>query len=328
MKKIQKLVVLTICIMMLAVLSLSVSAFAETYADIKICSADVTTGQDKEFTTTVYVEENSAIAGLMMTLTYDEDVVSFVSAKKVDASTVNVIGNEIYVNFTESENVNERVDLVELTFKTNEQIRTGTTTGWLKKLVKSDDESFTYDDNYDFVDVGVVCDFGDIKIRKIGDAYDNKGDGKINVKDASYILQHVAHIITIPDDELIYANAYSADDNADGTPKINVKDASAILQYVAHVKNTLGDRYDVIFYDENGVEIFARSVKAGDSVNKIPAILGSGVWSLSQTEYVAPNFEEITAHTNVYIYVGSTEPLPTTYTVNFDLNGGEGSIDS
>ena len=44
-----------------------------------------------------------------------------------------------------------------------------------------------------FSDLTINATFTPINIRAKGDAYDNKGDGKVNSRDATYILQHAAH---------------------------------------------------------------------------------------------------------------------------------------
>ena len=72
----------------------------------------------------------------------------------------------------------------------------------------------------------------------IGDVYK---DGKINSKDAIYLLQYLAYMVEIDEDYKFIANLYVEDNNADGTPKLNAKDALILLQYLAQMDVKLGE---------------------------------------------------------------------------------------
>lgn len=73
---------------------------------------------------------------------------------------------------------------------------------------------------------------------EVGDIY---VDGAVSTKDAIYLLQYLANMVTIPEEHLFAANTYVGDDKADGTPAINTKDAILLLQYLAKMEVQLGD---------------------------------------------------------------------------------------
>lgn len=72
----------------------------------------------------------------------------------------------------------------------------------------------------------------------IGDAY---SDGKINSKDAIYMLQYLAYIVEIDEESLYIANTYVEDNEANGDIKINSRDALILLQHLALMDVTLGE---------------------------------------------------------------------------------------
>lgn len=72
----------------------------------------------------------------------------------------------------------------------------------------------------------------------IGDVYT---DGKVNSKDAIYMLQYLAYIVEIDEENLYIANAYVEDNEASGGIKINSRDALILLQHLALMDVTLGE---------------------------------------------------------------------------------------
>lgn len=306
-------IILCICILAIACVGISATAFAEdTVGEVVLVNSDFNAVRGQTFTTTISVKEGSNLTGIQVTLKYNSDYVTLDNYERLSASEIKVEGDQITVVYANSVNVAENIDLVELTFVIDEYLVEGVYGDWLVWTNNEDDEAFTTDGYVglkpNYVALSISEDFGDLFIRGVGDVYNNKFDGKINARDASYVLQHVARIATIPQDQLIYANAYE-DYNKDGTPKINARDASMILQYVARIKPTLSNRVNITFNalsdDGSHVKHVAKSVVIGSSLTKIPEVptmsgKTNGRWSLSKTEYVAPDFEEVNEAFAVY----------------------------
>ena len=213
----------------------------------------------EEFTTTICVKENSNLTGFDITLNYSDDFVSLVKYKVRDASEVNIIGTQIEIHFAQAENITDRLNLIDLTFRVDAELSANSYSEWLTWTGNEDDNAFTTlgvsGGRPQYADLDITFDFEPLFIRQMGDAYNNNNDGKVNARDASYILQHAAHMFTMPEIDQNYANVYFADDAADGTPRISARDASLILQYAAHMKGVVLDsRYNVTCHglNENG----------------------------------------------------------------------------
>jgi hypothetical protein len=254
-----------------------------------------------EFETTIFIEEGSNVTGLTITLTYDKQLVTLKDYEELDASEVNVIDNTIIIVYSGADNISEQLDLVKLTFEVEEQIGKGNYDKWLYCAETEDDEAFTTDGfiggEPNYVDLDIQTNFTPINIRAKGDAYDNKGDGKINSRDASYILQHAAHMFTMSRINQYYANVYE-DYDSEGNPKVSARDASLILQYAAHMDVEINDRYEIVFYTLNDnneyIKYITKSIKKGEVLNSIP----ERNWSTSQEEYIEVDFNNITEKSN------------------------------
>lgn len=72
----------------------------------------------------------------------------------------------------------------------------------------------------------------------IGDAY---ADGKINSKDAIFMLQYLAYIAEIDEESLYISNTYVEDNALDGKIKINSRDVLILLQQLALMDVSLGE---------------------------------------------------------------------------------------
>ncbi len=266
----------------------------------------------QEFKTTLFIEEGSNATGLTLTLNYDLKIVKLIDYEIIEASEVNINNNVIIIVYAGTENISEKLDLVELTFIVEEEIGIGQFDDWLYWAKGSEDDAFTTDGfeggTPNYSDLEIQTNFSSIHIREKGDAYDNKGDGKINARDASYILQHASHMFTMNLVDQYYANVYE-DYDANNNPKISARDASLILQYSAHMDVTIDKRCDIIFYvlnDINEYDVYIKkSVKKDNALINIPTIEKEGYeikWSLSSKEYVEVDFSNITTDLKVYAY--------------------------
>ena len=231
-----------------------------------------------EFTTTVFVEEGSNVTGLVITLPYDKELVTLESYKKLEEAEVSISDNNILITYLGTNNIENKLNLIEFTFKVDSQIGEGKH-NW---LFLNEEGSKTLNNEISFTK---------LFIRPMGDVFDNKGDGKVNARDAAMILQHAARMIKLDEVEQAYANVYE-DYNNDGSPKINARDAAMILQYAAKMEVVLSHRYEIVFnvLNDNSeyIEYVKKSIKEGEVLTSIPSVNKEGYevkWSLSDKEY-------------------------------------------
>ena len=319
-----RIILLTIIITML-LLIIPINLKATTNV-LQVSNTTFNAIRGSEFETTIFIEEGSNVTGLTITLTYDKQLVTLKDYEELDASEVNVIDNTIIIVYSGADNISDQLDLVKLTFEVEEQIGKGNYDKWLYWAETEDDEAFTTDGfiggRPNYSDLTINTTFTPINIRAKGDAYDNKGDGKINARDASYILQHAAHMFTMDIVDQYYANVYE-DYDSEGNPKVSARDASLILQYAAHMDVEINDRYEIVFYTLNDnneyIKYITKSIKKGEVINNIPSLDDNHNWSLSSEEYIEVDFNNITSDTNIYAYYEEEPSL----LVTFDLNGGK-----
>ena len=256
--KIVQSIGLVMVVLSLLVIMLSISVSATSQGSITFSCTEFDSVRGETFTTTVYAQEGSNVTGLDLTLTYNSEYVTLESYDVVRASEVNVSGNTIEIHYADADNVTTKLELVELTFSVDDNLAAGLYSDWLVWSNNSEDDAFTTtgfnNGSPQYEDLTIETAFPALFIRQQGDAYNNNYDGKVNARDASYILQHAAHMFTMPTVDQRYANVYTNDNLADGTAKISARDASLILQYAAHMDVTLSDRINVTFYalDESG----------------------------------------------------------------------------
>jgi len=205
----------------------------------------------QNFSTTLYID--TPCTELDFSVSIDQNYATIVAYAWFSSDvTVSEENGIVHVRYSADTPNSGRFDLVELTCLVDEQVGIESTKAWFKVVESGNAE--------------ISC--AEMNIRKLGDVYNNKNDGKINARDASRILQHVARIDALSGNELYYANAYE-DYNADGSPKVNARDASMILQYVARIKDNIEERYSVTFKDAEGNVLALRSVKANETVRPI-----------------------------------------------------------
>lgn len=313
--KIVQSIGLVMVVLSLLVIMLSIGVSATSQGSITFSCTEFDSVRGETFTTTVYAQEGSNVTGLDLTLTYNSEYVTLESYDVVRASEVNVNGNTIEFHYADADNVTTKLELVEITFSVDDNLAAGLYVDWLVWSNNSEDDAFTTtgfnNGTPQYEDLTIETAFPALFIRQQGDAYNNNYDGKVNARDASYILQHAAHMFTMPAVDQRYANVYTNDNLADGTAKISARDASLILQYAAHMDVTLSDRVNVTFYalDESGnytVQV-VKSVKKGSDLTKLPAVLSKGEgkegsWSASAEGFATPNFTNISESFSVYAH--------------------------
>ena len=233
--KILQSISLVVVVLSLLVFMLSTNVSAVSQGSITFSCTEFDSVRGESFTTKVYVQEGSNVTGLDLTLTYNSEYVTLVSYEIVKASEVNVNDNVIQIHYADADNVIAQLELVELVFSVDDNLAEGLYSDWLVWSENSEDDAFTTigfnNGTPQYEDLMIKTAFPALFIRQQGDAYNNNFDGKVNARDASYILQHAAHMFTMPAVDQKYANVYTNDDLADGTAKISARDASLILQY-------------------------------------------------------------------------------------------------
>lgn len=271
-------------------------------------NTEIQTEQGQEFTTTIYLPENSNVIVLEAVLGYDSSAVSLVSSKAYDCVEVNEKNEEIKIAYSAEKNQNEKIDVVDLTFRVNDELAAGS----YDVISVKNAFATTEDENGTAKEYDLTANFNKLSIYGYGDANLN---GRIEAIDVTLVKQHIVKIKELKDLSKKYANAFM-DFEEDGiTPKISSKDAGLILQKVVDKEGiVLGDRVNVTFYDNEGEVYSKKSVKAESELKNIPEtpdIMGleNIRWSLDSEEYVEVDFSKITSDIDVYCIGDKDEKL-------------------
>lgn len=299
-----------------ALAAVSVSGFnvsaADTDVNASLMNTEFQTEQDSEFTTTIYVPENSNITNFQAVLNYNSDYVKLVEAKPYESEAGTILVNEkngkINLSFTGVENQTEKISVVDLTFHVAEDLAANKYEFIsLEKTAFNSASSNT--ESGDQADYAVKSSFSTLDIYDYGDS---NLDGKIKANDVSWLKQYIVKMRDISDLAKKYSNT-NIDFEEDGvTPKINARDALKIQQKVVEMDVTLGDRVNVTFYDKNGDVYAKKSVKAGGSVTNIPGVpeltgYGESSWSLSPDEHVDVDLSEVKTDLEVFAVYGEED---------------------
>ena len=307
------------------------SVSATEQENIHISSTEFQVRQGSEFTTTIYIADNANIIDFEVLLKYDTDKLTLISATEnenikgavvINAQTAGSIG----INYSRtSDNVNKQTMLVDLTFRVDEYLPAGVY------------DCLTVDTNGSYVahrlvnglleEVDFNCEFAPLSIYEIGDVDLNN---KVDIGDATYIRRHLAKLHTLTDFQLLFANAQN-----DGL--VDIADAVALQRNLAKLEvDNYGDRVNVLFCNTDGEILTKKSVQIGANLNTVPDVpllsgYTNGRWSLSKTEYVAPDYTNLTSELTVYaIYEKSISPYMQYYMsqVNNIVNQYNGVITS
>ena len=103
---------------------------AEAAVNASLSNTEFQTAQDQDFTTTIFVPENSNIASFEAVIDYDESAVSFKEYAVCDDSNGTVLVNEkngmLYLSYSATENQTAQINVVDLTFHVNDDLAAGT----------------------------------------------------------------------------------------------------------------------------------------------------------------------------------------------------------
>ena len=224
-----------------------------------------------ELVTSIAATQTAGTGG-HFTLVLDELTASFVSFEAAEGVTVEKNGNEFTVTVTRAVEENEL--LLTLTLKTSDFLASGEHA--FLSLAESETATAT---------------FAPIVIHEIGDV---DGNGTINVLDALLLKQHLVEIVTLDAVQLAYADA-----DPDGV--INILDAMYIEQFIVEIRDTLGDRVEVVFVTET--EDVTYTVVAGENLTAVPEAPEGFLWSADTETYVPPVFTCIVNEKTYYYLV-------------------------
>ena len=285
------------------VLVLTVSVFpAAAAGNVAVASSDFLTHQGETFTTTIYIPDDANIVDFDVTLTYDAELITLVSAEENEDIKGTVVFNtatpgKIFINYTRTnKNVTSYMPLVDLTFQVDENIGIGSY------------ECLSVDPSAPYVahrlnsagtldEVDFECEFANLVIYEMGDV---DLSGVVNIGDATYIRRHLAEFegAIMEGFKLTMADTYY-----DGI--VDIADAVCLQRHLARMNVMYGNRVNITFLDINGEKYVSKSVVYDGTLMNIPVVpavdgYGAGVWSLSSTDYVAPVFSNITADMTLY----------------------------
>ncbi len=292
---------------LLSATTMPVSAADEVSAVLSNTTFQTT--QAEEFTTTVFVPENSNIASFEAVLNYDTSAVTFVKSTACEDNNGSVQVNEedgkIYISYSAQENQTQKIDVVDLTFLVDDELSAGTYD--FISLGESNASSETESGNA--TNHEITDNFTDMTIYQYGDADLN---GKLQSRDVTYLKQYLVKLREIDEISKIYSNAYMDFEEDGTTPNINSRDAGIIQKKIVKMDVTLGDRANVTFYDRDGEVYASKSIKAGSELKNVPEfpeLVGykDYDWSMSADEFIEVDFSKIASDTEIYAWYGEPD---------------------
>ena len=283
---------------------MSVTVFTAFAADapVAVSSTAFETHQGESFTTTVFIPDNANIVDFDITLNYDTDLLTLVSAEehedlRGDISFNTIEPGTIHLNYTRtSQNITHYLPLINLTFAVDENIGVGVYD------CLAVDRSKTYvahrlnaSNTLEMVDFS--CDFAQLIIYEMGDVDLSCG---VDIGDATYIRRHLAQLegsILTPF-KLTLADTYT-----DGS--VDIRDAACLQRHLAQLDVLYGNRVHLEFFLPDGTKYTAKSVFYEGTLNKIPPIPAEYEgysWSLSPTELIPPQYSNLTEDMKIYLF--------------------------
>ena len=221
-----------------------VTAFAEgeptTSAVVSVGTVEGAKGE--KVTLPVSVKDNSGIASLTATVTYDaaalsvtddditpagilDGAVDTADSSKVIYQVNTAEAGKIYISFIKSENVTGDGVLFNIAFTIKADAATGDSAVAIVVEEMANANAAIY--------TGYTVANGAVKVGEGSLVYgDVNNDGSINSEDALMVLQSVVGIVTLDERAAKVANVNSDD-------KIDTQDALGILQYVVKIRTEL-----------------------------------------------------------------------------------------
>ena len=124
--------------------SFAISVSATEYANPTLCLTEYTAMPGQEFSTTIYIAEDAQIGTFQVSLKYNTDLVTLVSAEEDEDAGGTVIVNDstpglIHLNYSRTNNTSSARNILNLTFKVDESIGVGSY------------DLLTIDENYEYL---------------------------------------------------------------------------------------------------------------------------------------------------------------------------------
>ena len=301
----KKMATRSLLVFLIFVMVVSLLPFKAAATEIPaVASSEFYTHQGETFTTTIYIPDGANIVDFDITLDYDEELITLVEATEHEDIKGTVVFNtetpgKIIINYTRtSKNVTEYLPLVNLTFSVDDNIGVGT---YDCLTIDPDAEYIAHSLNDEDIpeEVDFTCSFAKLNIYQMGDV---NLSGKVDIGDATGIRRHLAGFTNsiLTDFKLSLADTYY-----DTT--VDIADASCLQRYLARFDVQYGNRVNITFVDVNGEQYATKSVVYDGTLLTIPAVpvedgYGEGVWSLSTSEYIEPDYTNLTQDVTIYAY--------------------------
>lgn len=187
---------------------------------VLISAEEIAASAGREVRIMLKLSNNPGINSLRLKIAYDPGVFTLVSASdqgifgRAPTSSKNISVNPYTMVWASDGNTTENGDLVELVFRVSETAEVGT-----KRIALTAEQVFNQAEEV----VAVAAKDISVNIRRFAPG-DANGDGEIDLRDATRLLQYFADWdVTVEKD--------AADVNGDG--EIDLRDATRLLQYLA-----------------------------------------------------------------------------------------------
>ena len=261
--------------------------------------------QGEVFKTTLFIKEKSNVCSMSVKLVYDKEALTLVSCMQNPNSVVDTVINsstegEIIITFANGSNLNSKLNLVDISFKVNDYLASGAYT--LLALDGSFDNSLS-SLNASGASSAVPFTFNGHKLN-IYRAGDFNLDGKVNETDAVYMLRYEVGLkldFEVTDFNLKIADAYP-------NGKLGIDDAVSVLRHVAELGDVLGNKAELVFFNQNGSKLKSFLVPVGEVFTMAPVLndangLKNGRWMVSNNngELVEADFTTPVTKNQIYI---------------------------
>ena len=280
-----------------------------------LATTDIYTRQDEDFTTKLYITEGADICDFQISLNYNTELLTLVSAKSLVGSSATVNTRTtglIQIAYSSGNNVTARTEVVELVFHVDPNAGIGAydcltvNTGYKAEASRLDNATGAFED------VAVTTDFASLVLYEMGDV---NLDQSVTVRDVSLLKRHLSYLPTTP--ELTAFHLRIAD--AERDDKVNMRDVARIMRRCAYYTDDIyGDRINIYFYDADGNQYAVKSVLFGGDLTKLPAVpvrenYEGGQWSASPDSYVEPVLTSIEKELKLYAIYGEYQSDAITY---------------
>ena len=271
-----------------------------------LATTDIYTRQDEDFTTKLYITEGADICDFQISLNYDTELLTLVSARSLvgSSATVNTrTAGLIQIAYSSVDNVTSRTEVVELVFHVDANAGIGAYDCLTVNTSYKAEASHLDNATGAFEDVAVTTSFAPLVLYEMGDV---NLDQSVSVRDVSLLKRHLSYLPTTP--TLSEFHLRIAD--AERDDRVNMRDVARIMRRCAYyMDDVYGDRINIFFYDGEGNQYAVKSVLFGGDLIKLPAVpvkenYEGGQWSASPDSFVEPVLTGIEKELKLYAVYG------------------------